>query len=71
MGILFSILERSKVSTLCSSLFLSFMCFANCILDILSFWANIHLSVNSYHVCSFVIELPYSGGNLKHHQIHP
>jgi hypothetical protein len=25
---------------------LSFMCFSNCILGILSFWANIHLSVH-------------------------
>ena len=28
---------------------------------ILSFWANIHLSVSAYHVCSFVIGLPHSG----------
>jgi hypothetical protein len=41
--------------------FLSFMCFANYILDILSFWANIHLSVSAYHVSSFVIGLPHSG----------
>ena len=26
---------------------------------ILSFWANIHLSVSAYYVCSFVIELPH------------
>jgi hypothetical protein len=38
MGILFPILKRNEVSTLWSS-FLSFMCFANCILGILSFWA--------------------------------
>jgi hypothetical protein len=43
MGILFPILRRNKVSTLCSSIILSFMCFANCILGILNFWANIHL----------------------------
>jgi hypothetical protein len=43
MGVLFPILRRNEVSTLWSSSFLSFMCFANCILDILSFWANIHL----------------------------
>jgi hypothetical protein len=30
-------------------------------LGILSFWANIHLSVSAYHVCSFVIGLPHSG----------
>jgi hypothetical protein len=59
MGILFPLLRRIKVSTLWSS-FLSFMCFANCILGILSFWANIYLSVSADHVCSFVIELPHS-----------
>jgi hypothetical protein len=32
------------------------------ILGILSFWANIHLSVIAYHVSSFVIGLPHSGG---------
>ena len=61
MGILFPLLRRIEVSTLWSSFFLSFMCFANCILGILSFWANIHLSVSAYHVCSFVIGLPHSG----------
>jgi hypothetical protein len=43
MGILFPILRRSEVSILWSSLFLDFMCFANCILGILRFWANIRL----------------------------
>ena len=61
MGILFPILRRNEVSTLWSSFFLSFMCFANCILGILSFWANIHLSVSAYQVTSFVIGLPHSG----------
>ena len=42
-------------------LLLEFMCFANCILGILSFRANIHLSVSGYHVCSFVIGLPHLG----------
>jgi hypothetical protein len=28
---------------------------------ILSFWANIHLSVSTYHLSSFVIVLPHSG----------
>jgi hypothetical protein len=60
IGILIPILRRHEVSILWSS-FLSFMCFANCILDILSFWANIRLSVSAYHVCSFVIGLPHSG----------
>jgi hypothetical protein len=61
MGILFPILRRNEVSTLWSSFFLSFMCSANCILDILSFWANIHLSVSAYHVSSFMVGLPHSG----------
>ena len=50
-----SLLTRSKVSTLWSSFFLSFMWSMNCILGIQSFWANIHLSVFAYHVCSFVM----------------
>jgi hypothetical protein len=45
MGILFPFLKRTEISTLWSSLFLSFMWSVNCILSILSFWANIHLSV--------------------------
>jgi hypothetical protein len=61
MGILFPILRKNKLSTLWSSYFLSFMCFANCILGILSVWANIHLSVSAYHLSSFVIGLPHSG----------
>jgi uncharacterized membrane protein len=46
MGILFPILRRNEVSMRWSS-FLIFLCFANCILGILSFWANVHLSVIS------------------------
>jgi hypothetical protein len=61
MGILFPLLRKIEVSTLWSSFFLSFMCFANCILGILNFLANIHLSVSAYHVSSFVIGLPHSG----------
>jgi hypothetical protein len=61
MGILFSIQRRNEVSTRWSSFFLIFLCFANCILGILSFWANMHLSVSAYQVTSFVIGLPYSG----------
>jgi hypothetical protein len=68
MGVLFPLLRRIEVSTLWSSFFLSFMCFANCILGILSFWANIHLSVSAYHVCSFVVGLPHLDDVL---QIHP
>ena len=58
MGTLFPLLRRIEVFILWSSFFLSFMWFANCILGILSFWVNIHLSVSEYHVCSFVIGLP-------------
>jgi hypothetical protein len=36
---------------------LNFMWCVNFILSILSFWTNIHLSVRSYHLCSFVIGL--------------
>jgi hypothetical protein len=61
MGILFPILGTNEVSTCWSSFFLIFLCFANCILGILSFWANIHLSVSVYQVTSFVIGLPHSG----------
>jgi hypothetical protein len=46
MGILFPILRRNEVSTLCSSSFLIFLCFENCILGILSFWANIHSGIH-------------------------
>jgi hypothetical protein len=61
MGILFSILGRNEISTRCSSFFLIFLCFANCILGILGFWENIHLSLSAYQVTSFVIGLPHSG----------
>jgi uncharacterized membrane protein len=60
MGILFPILRRNEVFTRWSSFFI-FLCFANCILGILSFWANIHVSVSAYQVTSFVIRLPHSG----------
>jgi hypothetical protein len=54
MGILFPILRRNEVSTHWSSFFLIFLCFVNCILGILSFWANIHLSVSAYQVASVI-----------------
>ena len=60
MDILFPILGRNEVST-CWSSFLIFLCFGSCILGILGFWANIHLSVSTYQVTSFVIGLPHSG----------
>jgi hypothetical protein len=65
MDILFPLLRRTKVSTLWSSFFLSFICFVNYIFGILSFWANIHLSVSSYHECSFVIALTHSGNDVE------
>jgi hypothetical protein len=61
MGILYPILRRNEVSTCWSFFFLIFLYFANCILGILNFWANIHLSVSEYQVTSFVIGLPHSG----------
>jgi hypothetical protein len=61
MGILFPSLRRNEESMCLSSFFLIFLCFANCILGILSFWANIHLSVSTYQVTSFVIGLPHAG----------
>jgi hypothetical protein len=51
--------EENEVSTRWSSFFLIFLCFANCILGILNFWANIHLSVSAYLMTSFVIGLPH------------
>ena len=60
MGILFPILRSNEVSMHWSS-FLIFLCFANCILGILSFLATIHLSVSTYQVTFIVIGLPHSG----------
>jgi hypothetical protein len=56
---LFSISRRTEASTFWSFFFLSFMWSLNCILSILSFWVNIHLSVRAYHVHSSVIGLPH------------
>jgi hypothetical protein len=58
MRILFPILGRDEVSR-CWSSFLIFLCFGNCILGVLCFWANIHLSLSAYQVTSFVIGLPH------------
>ena len=57
MIIFFPFLSRTEAYTLCFPFILS------CIwsVAILSFGANIHLSVGVYHVCSFVIGLPHSG----------
>jgi hypothetical protein len=59
MDILFPILRRNEVFTHWSSLFWVFLCFANCILGVLCFLANIHLSVSAYLMTSFVIGLPH------------
>jgi hypothetical protein len=59
MDILFPILRRNEVSTHCSSLFLIFLYFVNCILGVLCFWANSHLSVSAYLMTSFMIGLPH------------
>jgi hypothetical protein len=59
IGILFPILRRNEVSTHWSSIFLIFLCFTNCILGVLCFWAKIHLSVSVYLMTSFVIGLPH------------
>jgi hypothetical protein len=40
---------------------LSSIWFVGYMVGILSFWANILLLVNAYHVCSFVVGLPQSG----------
>jgi hypothetical protein len=60
VGVLFFLLRRTKASTLWSSFFLDFTWPVNCILGIMSFWATIHLSLSTYHVCSFVIRLTHS-----------
>jgi hypothetical protein len=61
ISILFPLLRKTDVYTLWSPFFLSFVLSVNCILDIPSFGANIHLSVSAYHVCSFEIGLTHSG----------
>ena len=55
------LLGRTELPTLWSFFFLSFMWSENCILGIQSFWANIHLSVSAYYLCSFVIGQAHSG----------
>jgi hypothetical protein len=54
MRTLFPLLKRNEACTFGSFFFLSFLWSVNCILGILSFWDNMHLSVSWYHVCSFV-----------------
>ena len=61
VSILFTLLRRTEAFKLWSFFFLSSMWSVNCILGIPNFWANINLSVNAYHVSSFVTGLPHSG----------
>jgi hypothetical protein len=49
-SILFPLLRRTQKSTLWYFFFLSFVGSVNCILGIMNFWANIHLSVSAYYV---------------------
>jgi hypothetical protein len=58
---LFPLLSRTEASTVRSSFFLSFLWSVSCTMSILRFFHDIHLSVSTYHVCSFVTMLPYSG----------
>jgi hypothetical protein len=57
--ILFPVLSRTKASTIWSSFLLSFMRLVNYTIGISHSLPNIHLSVNTNHVCSFVTKLPY------------
>jgi hypothetical protein len=59
--ILFPLLSRTDTSTLWSSFFLNFIWYVSYIVDILSILPNVHLSVSTYHVCSFGSRLPHSG----------
>ena len=54
------LLKRTKASTLRFSFFMGITGSVNYILGIPRFWANIHLSGSTYHVCSLVTGLPYS-----------
>jgi hypothetical protein len=59
MGILFPFLRRIKDHTL--AFLLEFQVVSELYFGFPSIWANIHLSLNAYDVCSFVIGLPYTG----------
>jgi hypothetical protein len=55
--------DSKKKQSIHTSVFLllEFHVYENCILGILSYWANIPLSVSTYHVYSFVTGLSHSG----------
>ena len=59
--ILFPLLSGIEASTLGPSFLLSFMWSVSYMTNILNSMANAHLSVSTYHVCSFVSGLPCSG----------
>jgi hypothetical protein len=56
---LFPLLSRTEASTLWSSFFLNFIWSISCIVGIPSFLPNIHLSVSTYHLYSFVAHSGY------------
>jgi hypothetical protein len=61
MIILSPLLNSTEASKLWSFFFLTFIWSVSCIMCISSFFPNIHLSVNTNNVCSFVTVLPHSG----------
>jgi hypothetical protein len=58
---LFPLLSRIEAFIDWSSFLLHFIWSVSSIMGILNLWVNIHLSVNTYHVCPFGSGLPYSG----------
>ena len=61
MSILFYLLRMNEAGKLWLSFFLSFICSVNIILGIRWVKDNIHISVSTYHVCTFVTGLHHSG----------
>jgi hypothetical protein len=61
LWLFFPLLSGIEVSILGSSFLLNFVWSVNCIMSILSFWANINLSASTYHMFPFVSALPHSG----------
>jgi len=61
MIIFFPLLSEIEASSLGPSCLLHFLLSVGCILGVLYFLVNIHLSVSTYHACPFGSELPHSG----------
>jgi len=59
LSFLFPFLRRNEASIFWSFFFYSFIWSVNFILCILSFGANMHLSLSAYHMCPFVTGLPH------------